>query len=81
MEEGSGALEAFRGELQARLSPLLDVVYESGEHLDAHIKHMVTLMVEAVEETLPVVQPRRKVWMKDDVLSRLCAQSHAAWRV
>ena len=74
-------MEAFRGELQARLSPLMDVVYESGEHLDAHIKHIATLMVEAVEETLPVVQPRRKVWMKDDVLSRLCAQSHAAWRV
>ena len=79
--EGSGALEAFRGEVQARLSPLLDVVYESGEHLDAHIKHVATLMVEAAEETLPVVQPRRKVRMKDDVLSRLCAQSRAAWRV
>ena len=79
--QGSGALEAFWGEVQARLSPLLDVVYESGEHLDAHIKHVATLMVEAAEETLPVVQPRRKVRMKDDVLSRLCAQSCAAWRV
>ena len=74
-------MNAFQGELQARLSPLLDVVYESGEHLDAHIKHLATLMVEAAEETLPVVQPRRKARMKDDVLSRLCAQSRAAWRV
>ena len=57
-------MEAFRGELQARLSPMLDVVYGSGEHLDAHIKHVIKLMVEAAEETFPVVQPRRKVRMK-----------------
>ena len=61
-----------------RLSPPLDVVYESGEHLDAHIKHMATLMVEAAEETLPVVQPRRKVRMKDNVLqSSLCPKSRS----
>ena len=79
--ESSGALKAFRAELQIRVSPFLGVAYENEEHLDAQIKHVARIMVETAEETLPVIQPGRKPRLRDDILSRLCAQSRTAWRV
>ena len=67
-------------ELQARLGPLLSVVYEDGEHLDLQIRHVAKVMVEAAQEKHPVLQWGRRARMKDDILSRLYCQSRAAWR-
>ena len=76
----SGALENFQAELQAKLSPFLEGVCEDRGQLDDQIKQVAGLLVDTARETLPEVQSRRRVRMKDDILSRLCCQSRAAWR-
>ena len=56
---------------------------ENGKYLDAQIKYVagVIIMVEAPEETLPVITDKRKLCLRDDILSQLCAQSQTAWRM
>ena len=37
-------------------------------------------LISTAEKMLPVVKPRGKTKMRDDILSQLCAQSRTAWR-
>ena len=37
-------------------------------------------LVSTAEKMLPVVKPRGKTKMRDDILSQLCVQSRTAWR-
>ena len=76
----SGALDSFTAEVQTRLWPLITRVYDSAEMVNSEIEQVTRLLTE---ELLPCVQPKRKSRFRDDVLSRLCAQSRAAraaWR-
>ena len=65
--------------MQAKLSPLLECVYESREELDVQIKQVAKLIVDTAQERLSAVQ-QTSVQMKGYILSRLCCQSQAAWR-
>jgi len=44
------------------------------------MKHVASLLVNTAEKILPTVKPRGKAKVRDDILSRLCAQSRTAWR-
>ena len=79
----SGALDAFTAEIQTRLGPLITRVYDSAEMVNSDIEGDYRLLTEVAEELLPCVQPKRRSRFRDNVLSRLCAQSRAAraaWR-
>ena len=79
----SGLLEVFVAEVQAGLAPLLNNVDEDAEQLDEEIDLVVRMLVDAAEQQLPLVQPKRPRRWRDDTLSCLCAQSraaHSAWK-
>ena len=63
--------------------PLITRVYDSAEMVNSEIEQVTRLLTEVAEELLPCIQPKRRSQFRDDVLSRLCAQSRAAraaWR-
>ena len=79
----NGALDAFTAEVQRRLGPLVTRVLDSAEMVNSEIEQVARLLTDVAEEILPCVQPKRRSRFRDDVLSRLCAQScaaRAAWR-
>ena len=81
----SNAIELLTAEIQARLRPLLEGVreYDSPEMISREIGQVAELLTKTAEEFLPSVKSRRKSRFRDDTLSCLCVQSHAAraaWR-
>ena len=65
-------------EVRVRLTPLLCNVYEGVGRLDHEISDVAKILVEIAEKRLPLIRPRGHSHWKDDILSRLCAQSRAA---
>ena len=79
----NGSLEAFTAEVQTRLEPLFMGVHDNTDEISREIEQVAGILTEVAEKLLPCVQPRRRTRYKDDTLSHLCAQSHAAraaWR-
>lgn len=76
----SGAVYEFSTEVQYRLAPLLNGVYDNAEQLSREIEHVSGMITDAAEhlDLLPHMQPRRRTKWRDDTLSCLCAQSRAA---
>lgn len=52
-------LGAFTTEIRARLAPLLHNSYDEAHQIDREMRHVAWLLVDAVEKTLPHVQPSR----------------------
>ena len=79
----NGSLEAFTAEVQTRLEPLLLGIHDNTNEISGEIEHVAGILTEVAEKLLPCIQPKKRTRYKDDTLSRLCAQSHAAraaWR-
>ena len=77
------SLEAFTAEVQTRLEPLFLEIHDNTNEISGEIEHVAGILTEVAEKLLPCVQPKKRTRYKDDTLSRLCAQSHAAravWR-
>ena len=74
----NGSLEAFTAEVQTRLEPLFMEVYDNTNDINGEIEQVAGILTEIAENLLPYVQPRKRTRYRDDTLSRLCAQSHAA---
>ena len=76
----TGAIEVFKKKVDARMSVLLNNMYEDGDQMSDEIEQVAGLLTSVAEMLLPHVQPRRKTRWKDDTLSCLCAQNTAARR-
>ena len=81
----SGADEEYSKKIQDGLAPLLKhtYMYDDSSQIDSEIEHVARILVNTADEVLPLIEPKRKTRWKDDVLSRLCAQSRVArqaWR-
>ena len=53
-------------------------MYEGVGQFDHEISDVAKVLVEIPEKRLPLIQLRGRSHWKDDILSRLCAQSRAA---
>ena len=74
----NGSLEIFSEEVITRLEPLFTDVHDSADTICSEIEQVATVLTEMAESLLPCVKPKRKSRYKDNTLSCLCAQSHAA---
>ena len=74
----SGALAVFATEIQRKLEPFINRVYDNAEMISREIEQIATILHDTAVSLLPCVQLRRRSKWRDDVLSSLCAQSRQA---
>ena len=53
----TGAIEVFKGEAHARMSLLLNNMYDDGDQMSDEIEHVAGLLTSTAEMLLPHVQP------------------------
>ena len=65
-------------EVQHILAPRMCNAYDRVDQLSQELGEVAEMLVETAERLLPQIQPGGRSKWKDEVLSRLCAQSSAA---